>query len=351
MGAGVNREVHSSCEIPGLHGGQHQCRPCCPQSNPFEVVEVDYGKHMGLAQSEEVTHRIFAEASEAEAVAEVCHFDLELSELRTLPSPGGAQGSRPPHTFSSGAVYAGQWLGNTRHGYGVQVWPDGSRYEGQWAHSAAEGHGRFVFEEGDKYVGQWWRNRFHGLGSYYNLSETVYFGEWVDGRREGYGLEVGSGGAQPDVEYSGCFRQGHKDGPGVCKWPDGSQYYGEWQRNQIAGFGTYYTAHGLRRYRGQWHGSAKNGSGFYEWPDGRRYCGQYDHDQASGFGVFVWPDGSRYEGQWKGAKQHGTGRYVSADGTVRTLLWYEGRPVLSSGPDRPDGVDEEELDLKDVKDA
>ena len=37
---------------------------------------------------------------------------------------------RPPFTFSSGAVYEGEWRGNVREGWGTQIWPDGAKYEG-----------------------------------------------------------------------------------------------------------------------------------------------------------------------------------------------------------------------------
>ena len=41
--------------------------------------------------------------------------------------------------FKNGAVYHGQWLGNEKHGYGVQNWPDGARYEGMWKNNKASG--------------------------------------------------------------------------------------------------------------------------------------------------------------------------------------------------------------------
>lgn len=37
------------------------------------------------------------------------YFDRELEELRTMPKTGMVDGNRPPYTFSTGAVYAGQW--------------------------------------------------------------------------------------------------------------------------------------------------------------------------------------------------------------------------------------------------
>jgi len=46
-------------------------------------------------------------------------------------------------TLKNGAVYQGQWLGNEKHGYGVQNWPDGARYEGMWKNNKASGKGKF----------------------------------------------------------------------------------------------------------------------------------------------------------------------------------------------------------------
>lgn len=60
---------------------------------------------------------------------------------------------RPPYTFSSGAVYEGEWVGNVRDGYGVQTWPDGARYEGEWKNNKAHGKGKFYHVDGDVFDG------------------------------------------------------------------------------------------------------------------------------------------------------------------------------------------------------
>ena len=44
-----------------------------------------------------------------------------MSEART---------TLPAYSFKSGAIYTGEWIGNSRDGYGVQQWPDGAKYEG-----------------------------------------------------------------------------------------------------------------------------------------------------------------------------------------------------------------------------
>lgn len=36
------------------------------------------------------------------------------------------------HTYKTGAIYKGEWLGGMRHGKGVMEWPDKARYEGEW---------------------------------------------------------------------------------------------------------------------------------------------------------------------------------------------------------------------------
>lgn len=37
---------------------------------------------------------------------------------------------RPRFKFNNGAVYEGEWIGDIREGYGVQLWVDGAKYEG-----------------------------------------------------------------------------------------------------------------------------------------------------------------------------------------------------------------------------
>ena len=37
---------------------------------------------------------------------------------------------RPAYQFKSGAVFDGEWKGNSRDGFGTQTWPDGAKYEG-----------------------------------------------------------------------------------------------------------------------------------------------------------------------------------------------------------------------------
>jgi hypothetical protein len=72
---------------------------------------------------------------------------------------------RPPYTFKSGATYDGEWKGNMRDGWGIQVWPDGAKYEGttprlhyitllgEWRNNKAHGKGKFWHVDGDIFDG------------------------------------------------------------------------------------------------------------------------------------------------------------------------------------------------------
>ncbi len=58
--------------------------------------------------------------------------------------------------FPDGAVYKGQLKvgSDTRHGFGIQVWPDGAKYEGHWRNNVASGRGKFYHIDGDVYDGK-----------------------------------------------------------------------------------------------------------------------------------------------------------------------------------------------------
>ena len=54
----------------------------------------------------------------------------------------------------------------TRHGFGIQVWPDGAKYEGQWENNMANGKGRYYHSSGDVYDGDWLNDKAYGYGNY-----------------------------------------------------------------------------------------------------------------------------------------------------------------------------------------
>lgn len=59
---------------------------------------------------------------------------------------------RDPVKFKNGVIYHGEWRGNIRWGYGVQVWPDGAKYEGDWVNGKANGKGTFRIMQENLYM-------------------------------------------------------------------------------------------------------------------------------------------------------------------------------------------------------
>lgn len=114
---------------------------------------------------------------------------------------------------------------------------------------------------------------------------------------------------QPDgSEYSGEFRNAKMHGQGTYVYAGrGEKYVGEWRDNVINGQGTYYYRSG-NRYEGEWRNGRKNGQGVYYYQDrGDKYVGEFANDQPNGQGVYYYRNGDRYEGEWRNGRKHGQG--------------------------------------------
>ena len=102
----------------------------------------------------------------------------DADSVESAPEDFSQCEKRPEFVFDNGARYSGQWSGNMRHGFGVQVWPDGARYEGYWKKNKAHGKGTFWHVYGDRYEGNWKRDKAHGFGKYTHSNGATYEGQW-----------------------------------------------------------------------------------------------------------------------------------------------------------------------------
>ncbi|CAL1129389.1 unnamed protein product, partial [Cladocopium goreaui] len=93
-----------------------------------------------------------------------------------------------------GASYQGEWDGNQKNGYGVQVFPNGQKYEGQWANGMRNGEGTLwvPFGKAKKlrklYVGGWKDDKRHGRGTCFFSDGQFFQGDWTEGKMHGEGL-------------------------------------------------------------------------------------------------------------------------------------------------------------------
>jgi hypothetical protein len=202
----------------------------------------------------------------------------ELREQEVAAAETSITGER---TYPDGSVYAGQLLGDDRHGQGRCIYPAGPAgcdvYDGSWADDRANGNGVYTSCHGARYSGQWSDDHRHGIGSE----------SYADGS-----------------SFHGRYELGVKHGEGRMVWADGAVYTGVFEADAFHGHGELKTADG-NHYVGGWRNGKMHGHGRYAWADGRVYEGEYAEDRRHGEGRFEWPDGREYHGPWKEGKPCG----------------------------------------------
>jgi hypothetical protein len=109
-------------------------------------------------------------------------------------------------------------------------------------------------------------------------------------------------------EYSGDFRNAKMHGQGTYTYAGrGEKYVGEWRNGEINGQGTYYYRSG-NHYSGTWRNGKKSGQGTYTYAGrGEKYVGEFADDQPNGQGTYYYSNGDRYDGEWRNGRKHGQG--------------------------------------------
>mmetsp|Transcript_33251 Transcript_33251/g.71264 ORF Transcript_33251/g.71264 Transcript_33251/m.71264 type:complete len:410 (-) Transcript_33251:122-1351(-) len=160
----------------------------------------------------------------------------------------------PTGQRTKGANYHGEWSGNKKHGYGVQVFPSGEKYEGQWAGDRRQGEGTLWAPtgKGNKlrkvYVGGWQEDQRHGRGTCYLKSGEFFQGTWVLGKMHGQGTMRYANG---DL-YAGEWHQGLRSGRGTLSRANGDCYEGYWLADKREGSGSYFYAESGKVFVGEW---------------------------------------------------------------------------------------------------
>ncbi|MDZ7621258.1 MAG: protein kinase [Candidatus Competibacteraceae bacterium] len=118
-------------------------------------------------------------------------------------------------------------------------------------------------------------------------------------------------------EYSGEFRDAKLNGQGAYVYAGrGEKYVGAWRNGVINGQGVYYYRSG-NRYEGEWRNGRKSGQGTYFYADrGDKYVGDFANDQPNGQGAYYYRNGDRYEGEWSNGRKHGQGVLYEGGRTI-----------------------------------
>lgn len=160
--------------------------------------------------------------------------------------------TKPAFGFVGGSSYKGNWRGNNKEGFGIEVCSDNTKYEGEWLDNKRHGRGTLWVKKGKKYVKQ-------------------YAGEWAFGKKSGFGI------------YS---------------YEDGSIYKGQWEKNVRCGQGQHEFSNG-DVYKGEWWNDTRHGPGSLYLVNGNIYEGHWVHDMKEGPGRYFYAaTGKVYEGEW-----------------------------------------------------
>lgn len=238
-------------------------------------------------------------------------------------------------------TYSGDFRYNRRHGHGRRVFLNGSVYDGDYVNNVMSGEGVFRSAGGDVYIGSFRQDLPHGNGTLQLAMGDRYVGQFQRGVFCGRGRYDYADGGYYDGDYfavqtvkrhSVVFPKydGKRHGKGVRVWSDGNRYEGEWEDDEMRGFGVLTGVWGgvYQVYEGEVEGNQRHGKGVCVYGnkdrvkftcvqgrhhDGRNTCkydGQWQNGQYHGEGVYTCADGRRYEGTWRHGKRHGHGRQV-----------------------------------------
>ena len=158
----------------------------------------------------------------------------------------------------------------------------------------------------------------HGLIRFPNGSQ--YEGDFRDNKLHGEGTLTYSDGSV----YQGGFVQGERSGNGELRNANGTLYTGQWLEDDWNGNGTVIWPN-KHTYEGQWHNGMYHGKGRYCWQSGALYEGDWVDNKRCGRGRLSHPDGTIYDGDWVNNKWHGKGSYCWPDGSIFTGDWVDGK--------------------------
>mgnify|MGYP001810462152 CR=1 FL=1 len=113
--------------------------------------------------------------------------------------------------------------------------------------------------------------------------------------------------------YYGTWKDGIKEGYGICTYNDGGKYQGEWKKGVRSGHGSMVYGDG-GKYEGVWENDVPHGRGMCMFVNGGMYEGEVvgrvgcEPDwEIVGMGMFTYPNGDVYEGSMEKGMKHGNG--------------------------------------------
>ncbi|NCY26001.1 MAG: hypothetical protein EBX37_14515 [Alphaproteobacteria bacterium] len=274
-------------------------------------------------------------------------------------------------TFADGAFYSGEWKDGVKHGPGTFGIPHKQCvYEGNFVNDKLtygkmtfaykntggdikkevyigdiknfqlEGKGQMVYADGSVYDGEFKKSQRNGHGklthSYKFSFEdkpliSTYIGNWENDLQSGEGQVIVT---DPDTKqikflYEGNFKDGVKQGDGVCVDYFGHVAESQYANNKVNGVGKLFNIKTQMYYEGEIKNGLKHGKGVYY--SGSLTAspilieGTFVNDKANGEVVLHTEDGSEFRGTMVNNRSEGYGVTKFANGWVFEGQYKDGQ--------------------------
>ena len=193
---------------------------------------------------------------------------------------------------------------------------------------------KITLPDNSTYEGYLKNNEFDGYGEL-RTKNYNYFGEFSLGKKHGEGrLED----LVKNVEYKGTFVNNMKEGYGEERYKDGSIYKGQFKENMKHGKGIILLqGDGNYGYEGDFKEDKISGKGKFKWNSKKEYIGEWENNEISGYGILL-EDKIRHIGFFSHDVKQGYGATFSIEKSFVLLgKWendlIEGPSILLNLPD------------------
>ncbi|XP_030614260.1 alsin-like isoform X3 [Archocentrus centrarchus] len=174
----------------------------------------------------------------------------------------------PNKLLNKADTYQGQWREGKIHGFGKYKYASGEVYEGCFCDGQRHGYGmlssgKLAKTSSSVFIGQWVHDTKTGYGVYDDITRgEKYMGMWLDDQRYGNAVVI----TQHGVYFEGTFRENKMSGPGLLVSDDDTIFHGEFSDDwTISGKGVLSMPNG-DSLDGQFSG---------EWSSGLKVVGTY----------------------------------------------------------------------------
>ena len=206
--------------------------------------------------------------------------------------------------FDNGTEYRSEWKDDKQEGWAMLV-IDGGILIGKFAGDKLDGHGLVIQKDGTPVYKRWKDDECveelpltaTSRPDTYSYNYTYDDGTYVEGNiKNGKGLCKFPGGAV----YEGEWKDSNPHGFGIYRYKNGDIYVGELNEGKKDGTGIYFYKSTNDAYAGEWRNDKKCYNGTYFWyRSGNAYVGQWSGDNMSGFGTMYYRNSKCSRGRWE----------------------------------------------------